>query len=150
MSKAPIPQDLEVPPSMAGRVERPWHYSLFHLCRELNSFMECWCCAPCQLSRQQYRLNHASPSLDIVSCACLTCANAMTGGLAVCCCTMTVRQNMRKHYGIAGSSATDCCAAYWCTGCAIQQQLLEMTSVGQFPGACCYEGGRGPVVEAMT
>lgn len=46
---------------------------------------------------------------------------------------------VRKRYSIGGDDCADCCIAYWCGPCTIQQILLEMAVRGDFPGACCYQ-----------
>ncbi|CAD2218185.1 PLAC8 family, putative [Angomonas deanei] len=118
--------------------ERPWHYSLCHCCSDCNSFLECCCCTLCQLSRQYNMIKHHKAELPCCTCFCLYLGTLLTGGLLFWGCVCCVREMIRDRYGIEGSSCGDCCTTCWCTGCAIQQQLLEMTSVGEFPSACCY------------
>ncbi|CAD2218184.1 ama1 protein [Angomonas deanei] len=125
-------------PASTKRAERPWHYSLCYCCRDANSFVECWCCPLCQLSRQYHRMKKGTAGMDVPCCVLLACGLLLTGGLLTWIGTCKIRQRVRDRYQIRGNCCGDCCVTCWCSGCAVQQQLLEMTSVREFPGACCY------------
>ncbi|EPY42138.1 hypothetical protein AGDE_01785 [Angomonas deanei] len=49
-----------------------------------------------------------------------------------------LRGLVRERYQIRGTLCRDCTGAFCCRCCLVQQMLLEMTSVGDFPGATCY------------
>lgn len=41
---------------------------------------------------------------------------------------MQQRGNIRKKYGIEGSTTNDCCVSYWCPCCSIVQNDKEVVS----------------------
>ncbi|KPA83161.1 hypothetical protein ABB37_02856 [Leptomonas pyrrhocoris] len=116
-----------------GNVQRPWHYGLCTLCSEMNSCLECFVCAPCQLSRQFNMLYNLKPELHIPVCLAVVLLDSMgvPAGFAL---QYVIRSDIRRRYGIEGNIVSDCCFSWLCAPCAIQQQFLEMTSVGSCPG----------------
>lgn len=128
-----------------GNAQRPWHYGMCTLCTEMNSFLECLCCTPCQLSRQYNMLYNLQPELHVPVCLSVMLLDAMgvPAGFAL---QYVLRSDIRRRYGIEGNVVEDCCISWLCAPCAIQQQFLEMTSVGACPGMSMC--GVSPVVPA--
>lgn len=122
-------------------VLRPWHYSLFTLCYDCNSFMEAWLCTPCQQSRQFNMLFHQEAELHVPLCLSTICFAGISGLPVLSGVNFILRSSIRHRYAIEGSHLLDCLVSYFCLGCAIQQQYLEMTSVGSCPSMslCCVE-----------
>ncbi|CAD2218186.1 ama1 protein [Angomonas deanei] len=108
--------------------------------------MECWCCPCCQLSRVHNKLKHNKAEMNVGICVGISIGSILIG-IVMLACICHQRKKIRERYGIKGNCCSDCCTAYCCGGCAIQQHLLEMSSMGEFPSACCYTVKEG---EYMT
>ncbi|CAJ1030469.1 putative PLAC8 family [Leishmania shawi] len=118
---------------VVGSVTRPWHYSLCVTCTEMNSCLECYFCTVCQLSRQFNMFYNNTPELHLPVCAAVTALNV--GGVpSVFVLEYIIRADIRRRYGIEGNCVKDCCVSWLCGPCAVQQQFLEMTSLGLCPG----------------
>ncbi|KAK7194256.1 PLAC8 family [Novymonas esmeraldas] len=114
-------------------VVRPWHYDLCVMCGEMNSCLECCFCGICQMSRQYNMFYNHTADLHLPVCLVLWfLGNA--GVPATFALEFVLRADIRRRYGIEGSVARDCCVSWCCTPCAVQQQFLEMTSLGMCPG----------------
>ncbi|CCW68011.1 unnamed protein product [Phytomonas sp. Hart1] len=117
---------------------RPWHYNLFTCCWEANSCLEANFCFYCQLSRQHNMLYNLTPQIDIPMCVLTAFLDYATISCFSFFFQFSLRRNIRQRYGIKGNVLKDCLSTYLCGPCALQQQLLEMTSQGSFPGATFY------------
>lgn len=108
---------------------RDWHYGLCTCCGDCDSCCEACFCLPCQLSRQCNMIKNNLPTISCCYCFLFTCINPLFGSLPICCGTMQMRTTVRTRYGIDGNCCGDCCSAMFCMTCAVQQILLEMTSM---------------------
>ncbi|EPY29314.1 ama1 protein [Strigomonas culicis] len=127
---------------------RPWHYGLCTLCLQCNSCLEAWFCITCQLARQYNMLHNSQPTPHMpMLCMLWILGIAFCGPLPTLCLTYNVRGTMRSQYGVQGTDCVDCLIACCIPSCAVQQQLLEMTSLGYFPGSCCYSDSGAPIVQ---
>lgn len=113
----------------------PWHFGLCECCGECSACMEACCCSCFQISRQYNMLENGRRGTHWPICV-LTCLF----GIANCLCVMHTRELARRRYGIKGSACGDCCVAWCCGCCAVQQQYLEMASMGDNPGGVCVDG----------
>ncbi|KPI90385.1 hypothetical protein ABL78_0461 [Leptomonas seymouri] len=125
---APIEVTLAV-----GNVKRPWHFGLCTLCSDMDSCLECCFCSPCQLSRQFNMIYNLNPELHLPMCLTIVLLGSM-GLPASFVLQYILRSDIRRRYGIEGSVVSDCCVSWLCISCAVQQQFLELTSVGSCPG----------------
>lgn len=132
-----MPDVLNVAPveigPVVGNAQRPWHYSLCTTCWEMNSCLECFCCTSCQLSRQFNMVYNLKPELHLPVCLVVALLDfvGVPAGFAL---QYVLRSDIRHRYGIEGDVVSDCCVSWLCAPCAIQQQFLELTSVGSCPG----------------
>lgn len=117
---------------------RPWLYSLFACCGKCDSCLEAYFCFFCQLSRQYNMFYNLQPFIHLPFCVCLVLSDWMLSNIPSCLLVWSLRSDIRERYSIRGSSLGDCTVSMCCTTCALQQQLLEMTVLGSFPGAFCY------------
>ncbi|CAD2218182.1 PLAC8 family, putative [Angomonas deanei] len=131
------------PPEAVAGASRPWHYGICHCCSDCNSCIEAWCCSYCQISRQYNMIRKGKPEIDWLCCLGMAFGTMCIATFVLWIGACMVRQRVRDRYGIEGNSCGDCCVTCWCTSCSVQQQLLEMTSVSDFPGACCYDASQG-------
>lgn len=125
---------------------RDWHYGMCTCCADCDSCCEAWWCTPCQLSRQCNMIQNNLPTISCCYCLLFTFINPCMLELPMCCGAMQMRSTVRARYGIDGNCCGDCCGAFWCLPCVVQQVLLEMTSMNEFPGACCYSAVQAPRV----
>jgi Cys-rich protein (TIGR01571 family) len=136
-SKVHVEDTVDVAPVNAthivGSAQRPWHYGLCTTCAEMNSCLECFICTPCQLSRQFNMLYNLRPELHIPLCLGVVLLDSL-GVPAFFALQYVIRSDIRRRYGIEGNVIADCCISWLCLPCALQQQFLEMTSVGSCPG----------------
>lgn len=117
---------------------RPWHYGLCVCSDDCNSCLESFFCTWCQMSRQYNMLYNLQPAIHIPLFLTLFVATSAFGNVVPWIFLWSLRADLRHRYGIEGGCCGDCTSALLCTPCAVQQQLLEMTSLGAFPGALCY------------
>ncbi|KPI90383.1 putative ama1 protein [Leptomonas seymouri] len=131
------------PPMQAQRVGNApssFLHGICVCCTHCDSCLEAWCCSRCQMSRQCNMMKNSKAEIDWDYCLCAFVLDwFFTGGIASVIFVCQAREMMRTRYGIAGNKCSDCCCSWCCGACVLQQQLLEMTSRGEFPGACCYE-----------
>lgn len=121
------------------RRERPWHYSVCHCCNSYDACLEAWCCLPCQISRQCNMFLNDKPKIHWPICLFISCFETSTACMFVACIFVgQTRRMARQRYGIGGSGIEDCYCSWWCKPCVVQQLLLEMTVMNDFPGASCY------------
>ncbi|KAG5496604.1 hypothetical protein JIQ42_03434 [Leishmania sp. Namibia] len=127
-------------PQVAGSVTRPWHYGLCVTCTAMDSCLECYFCSVCQLSRQYNMFYHSKPELHLPVCLLVAGLN-MAGVPSTFVLEYVMRSDIRRRYGIEGNLVIDCCVSWLCWPCAVQQQFLEMTSLGLCPGMsmCCVD-----------
>uniref|UniRef100_A0A0A9XK78 Cell number regulator 4 n=1 Tax=Lygus hesperus TaxID=30085 RepID=A0A0A9XK78_LYGHE len=104
----------------------------------MDSCLESYICSYCQLSRQFNMLYNNEPAVHFPICLLVSFLDSTVTNVVGCLFLLTLRQNIRKRFGIRGSTLQDVCVSCWCAPCALQQQLLELTSLGMFPGACFY------------
>lgn len=124
---------VQTAPHIVQSVTRPWHYGLCVMCTEMNSCLECWCCMPCQMGRQYNVHYHNEAELHVPVCIALTLLDG-AGVPASFALQYIIRSDIRRRYGIEGGVVSDCCVSWLCLPCAVQQQFLELTSVGACPG----------------
>ncbi|KAG5472363.1 hypothetical protein LSCM1_03762 [Leishmania martiniquensis] len=122
----------------ASTATRPWHYGLCVTCTEMNSCLECYFCTVCQLSRQFNVFYNGKPELHLPVCLLVAGLN-LAGVPSIFALEFILRSDVRRRYGIDGNVLSDCCVSWLCGPCAVQQQFLEMTSLGLCPGVsmCC-------------
>lgn len=118
---------------VVGSATRPWHYSLCVTCTEMNSCLECCFCTVCQQSRQFNMLYNNKPELHLPVCLLIT-GLSVSGIPSIFVLEYIMRSDIRRRYGIEGNLLKDCCVSWLCEACAVQQQFLEMTSLGMCPG----------------
>lgn len=130
--------DIPVRLSTMGRRDRPWHYGVCHCCSDCDACLESWCCMPCQVSRQCNVLTKNDASVHWPFCLFITFTEVCTAcSLVACLFVGQSRRMARERYGIAGSGIGDCCCAFWCRCCTLEQVLLEMQIMNDSPGGCC-------------
>lgn len=131
--------DIPMQLSAMGRRNRPWHYGMCDCCHHCGPCTEVWACLPCQVSRQCNMFLHHEPSVHWPICLLITFTEVCTGCSFVGCLFVgQARRMARERYGLSGSGLSDCLAGCFCRCCALQQVLMEMTVMADFPGACCY------------
>ncbi|CAD2218183.1 PLAC8 family, putative [Angomonas deanei] len=129
-SNAPLPQ-----PAMKPE----WLYSLCHCCGHCNSCLEAYFCLFCQMARQYNRIENDKRGVSGLFLAGLIVGSFFFSPFVICVSGAYLRMAVRDRYRIRGNLCADGCAGCCCTCCAIQQNLLELTARGEFPGACCYD-----------
>ncbi|KAG8345218.1 putative ama1 protein [Trypanosoma vivax] len=131
-----------MPPRMGGATivvegQRNWEYGLCTCCSDCDSYCETYWCFFCQISRQyNMMLGDKTPSIPWIFCCCFTIISS--SGVALPIYLTVFRSVVRGRFNIRGSLVSDFCTSLCCTFCVVQQTLLEMSSRGFFPGACCY------------
>ncbi|CCW61691.1 unnamed protein product [Phytomonas sp. EM1] len=133
---------ISITPASGGL--RPWHYNLFTCCFEANSCLEACFCFYCQLVRQHNMFYNLKPEIDIPMCFLVVILDYLTFSWFSFSYLFMLRRSIRERYGIKGHMCTDCLSVLFCGCCALQQQLLEMTSQGSFPGATLYKNPTPP------
>jgi Cys-rich protein (TIGR01571 family) len=135
-----VPHVSELPLGKTTNSPSTFLYGMCVCCADCDSCLEAYCCSRCQVSRQCNMMKTGEPEIDWLYCVGAWLLDyCFTGGIAGCVFVCQSREMIRRRYGIAGSPCRDCCLSFCCTYCVLQQQLLEMISRGEFPGACCYE-----------
>lgn len=116
-----------------GEPLRTWHHRLYT--QDRDSLLESLLCSCCQLSRQYNMVHYGRPEVDWAYCIGTFSWNLLLcnvpGSVAMC----SLRQQLRSRYSIMGTGSEDFCTVMLCPCCALQQQLLEMKTVGCGPGA---------------
>lgn len=134
-------------PTQRNRV-RPWHYSCLHLCADCTSCFESWFCWRCQLSRQ---MNFIYYNKSGINCSCLMlflCLDFIFGCMPTYCLAVHIRNNIRERYNISGNLFCDMLCVYLFGPCTLQQQLLELTSLGENPGTTLCS--KTPKIDVMV
>ncbi|RNF05268.1 Ama1 protein [Trypanosoma rangeli] len=120
--------------------QRDWKYGTCHCCQDCSPCVEAWCCYYCQLSRQyNVVVQRGGPTIDGMICLAAYCGDYFCGGIVSPILHCSMRTKLRESLNIRGTVVDDFCCALCCGSCTLQQSLMEMTAVGMFPGACCYE-----------
>ncbi|EPY17443.1 ama1 protein [Strigomonas culicis] len=130
-----------IPLSGSRNGRRPFHYGLWVCCHDCSSFLEGNLCCYCQMTRQGcYLMHNKRGHFNVFFCCGLFCIDFALGCFPFSFVyVVQLRQILRDRYQIAGSGIGDCCVSACCRCCAVQQMLLEMTIMDEFPGAFCYE-----------
>lgn len=143
--------DLDGIPLSSGNMSqalRPWHYGFFTLCGDCDSCLEALCCPYCQLSRQYNMLYNLDPTVHWPLCLGAFTCSVLVGTWVSSILLWSLRKELRQRYAIDGSGCTDCLASCCCSLCTLQQQHLEMNSLGCGPGAF-FGPSQGPVEPVM-
>lgn len=83
-------------------------------------------------------LYNLKAEIHVPLCLCSAIWNTLLGNTVSCLLLWSLRSDMRRRYSIEGDMCTDGLISWLLPTCALQQQLLEMTSLGAFPGALLY------------
>ena len=103
-----------------------WQIGLCDCCGDCKTLIVSYFCAVCQIAHQKATVEGQECGIGQFLCAfCFPH-----------CCLCQVRTKIREKYGIEGSAASDFCAAFCCTLCAIVQQQRELRTRGQPPAGC--------------
>lgn len=128
------------PGAYSKPAHQEWSVGLCDCCANAGACYEAWCCTPCQVSRQCNMLENGEPEIHWPYCVLLYCCGGGYFHFVTWLFVYEVRNKLRARYNIEGSGCSDCCAAWCCTECTVQQAMLQMAVNNEFPGAtCCYE-----------
>ncbi|KAF8286122.1 putative ama1 protein [Trypanosoma cruzi] len=119
---------------------RDWRYGLCHCCADCSPCLESWCCYYCQLSRQyNVHCDNGKPEINWLVALGSLLGDYCCFGLVSTVLHFLVRNKIRRDFNIQGSDCGDGCVVFCCSPCGLQQMLMELTELGKFPGACCYD-----------
>eukprot|EP01006_Ploeotia_vitrea_P063577 TRINITY_DN85820_c0_g1_i1.p1 TRINITY_DN85820_c0_g1~~TRINITY_DN85820_c0_g1_i1.p1 ORF type:complete len:172 (+),score=10.82 TRINITY_DN85820_c0_g1_i1:111-626(+) len=115
----------------AGGGGGAWSAGLFSCFDDPAQCLLVWCC-PCIPYGKTHAYVHGTPSDWVLWAFLFWLVADLTGCQFVM--ELLMRMRLREMHSIPGSTLKDCCIAYWCLCCSIQQTARE---VGQ-------EGCHGP------